>query len=145
MKCIQRKPFYSSIAIILLLPLSILFLHIFLMIIFGMKIIHDNNIDKVSHVFGAIGIGISAAGVLWHLICRKIIELQDTNLFRMLVFGFVCFAVIVWEIIEYIFLIEMFLEYLTYSDTITDMICGLIGGLFAMLFFRKPAFGKNFS
>ena len=30
-------------------------------------------------------------------------------------------------------------EYMTYPDVITDMILGLIGGLLAMCFVRKPA------
>ena len=138
MKSLPQKPFYSSIAIIILLPPLIVFLHIFVMIIFGMKTIDENNIDKVSHFLEAISIGISAAGVLWHLIRRKIIELQNINVFRILVFGFVCFAVIGWEIFEYIFLIEFLPEYFTHSGTIIDMICGLIGGLLAMFIIRRP-------
>ena len=136
MKSLPQKPFYSSIAIIILLPSLIVILHIFVVINLGMKTIDENSIDKVSHILGAVSIGISAAGVLWHLMHQRIIELQNANVFRALVFGFVCFAVIGWEILEYILQIEP--EYLTYSDTIMDMICGLIGGLLSMFFIRKP-------
>ena len=86
---------------------------------------------------------ISIAGVLWHLVHREIITLQDENLFHFLVFGFLCFAVISWEIFEYLFF-PIFQEN-PYSDTITDMICGLIGGLLAKLFFRRSVLGKNSS
>ena len=51
--------------------------------------------------------------------------------------------VIGWEILEYIILYPH--EFLTYTDTISDMTCGLIGGLFAMLFIRRPVLDKNFS
>jgi hypothetical protein len=90
------------------------------------------------HIFGGMSISISTSGILWHLVRRKIIVLQDKNVFRFLVFGSVCFAVISWEIFEYILPIDP--EYLTYSysDTIIDMICGLIGGLLGLFFVRRP-------
>ena len=72
----------------------------------------------------------------WAHTYRKIIDLQDENVFRMLTYGFLCFVVISWEILEYI--VDIGPEYLTYSDTVTDMICGLIGGLFAIFFIRRP-------
>mgnify|MGYP004228695227 CR=1 FL=1 len=93
----------------------------------------EARIDKLFHVLGGVSICFSAAGVLWHLAHRKVIALQDVQVLRALVFGFVCFAVINWEIYEYI-IIEH--ERMTYSDTITDMICGLIGGLVAIIFVR---------
>ena len=79
--------------------------------------------------------------LLWHLVQREIITLQDENVFRILVFGLLCFVVIGWEILEYILQIEP--DYLTYTDTISDMICGLIGGLSAMLFLRKLGLDRN--
>ena len=136
MKSLSRKPFYSSIKVIVLGPILIFFLHIILLIVLGMKTIDENRIDKVFHIFGAVSIYFSTAGVLWHLVRRKIIDLQDEKLFPMLVYGFLCFVIISWEILEYVVDIEP--EYLTHSDTVTDMICGLIGGLFAMFFVRKP-------
>ena len=36
------------------------------------------------------------------------------------------------------YVLEIGLEYGTYSDTVTDMICGLIGGLFAMCTIQRP-------
>ena len=141
MKFPPRKPFYSSITIIILLPALIFVLNIALLISLGMKTIDENKIDKFFHLFGAVSAYFSAAGVLWHLVHRQIIELQNAYVFRALVFGFVCFVVIGWEILEYI--VNIGPEFLTYSDTITDMICGIIGGLFAMLFIRKLALGKN--
>ena len=136
MKSLPRKPFYSSTTIIILLPLLILFLNVVSISYFGMKTIDENRIDKVFHILGAISIYFSGAGILWHLLRRKILELQDAVVFRMLVFGFVCFTMICWEIFEYILNIEP--EYLTYTDTIADMICGLIGGLVGILFIRRP-------
>ena len=132
MKSLQRKPFYSSITIIVLLPLLILVLDIVLLISLGTKTIDENRIDKVFHVFGAVSAYFSAAGVLWHLVRRKIIESQNVNVLRALAFGFVCFVVISWEIFEYIF--DIGSEFLTYSDTITDMVWGLVGGLVGGLF-----------
>ena len=101
-----------------------------------MKTMDENRIDKVFHILGAVSIYFSAAGILWHLVRRKMIDLHDANVFRMLVYGFLCFVVISWEILEYI--VDIGPEYLTYSDTVTDMICGLIGGLFAMFLIRRP-------
>ena len=136
MKSISKKPFYSSIKVIVLLPILIFFLHMILVILLGMKTVDENRIDKVFHILGAVGIYLSGAGALWHLVRRKIIDLQDANVFRMFVYGFLCFVVISWEILEYI--VDIGPEYLTHSDTVTDMICGLIGGLFAMFLIRKP-------
>ena len=106
------------------------------MVVLGIKTVDENRIDKVLHILGAISINFSIAGILRHLLRRKIIELQDANVFRILVFGFVCFAIISWEILGYV--LEIGLEYGTYSDTVTDMICGLIGGLFAMCTIQRP-------
>ena len=136
MKSISKKPFYSSIKVIVLLPILIFFLHMILVILLGMKTVDENRIDKVFHILGAVGIYLSGAGALWHLVRRKIIDLQDANVFRMFVYGFLCFVVISWEILEYI--VDIGPEYLTHSDTVTDMICGLIGGLFAMVLIRRP-------
>ena len=135
MKSPPREPFYSSITVIVLLPLLILFLGITLMVSLGVKTIDENRIDKVFHLFSAVSVYFSATGVLWHLERRKLIELQNTHVFRALAFGFVCFVVISWEIFEYV--VDIGTEYLTYSDTITDMICGLIGGIFTMFFIRR--------
>ena len=89
-------------------------------------------IDNIFHLLGGMVISTSTAGVLWHLIQRKIIVLQDAKVFCFLVFGFLCFVVISWEIYEYIVLYPM--EFMTYGDLIVDMICGLIGGSIALIF-----------
>ena len=136
MKSLSRKPFYSLIAVIVLGPVLIFFLNIILIVVLGMKTVDENRIDKLLHFFGAVSICFTTAGVLWHLARRKIIDLHDANVFRVLVYGFLCFVMISWEILEYI--VDIGSEYLTYSDTITDMICGLIGGLFAMFLVRRP-------
>ena len=109
--------------------------------LFGVRTLDENKIDNIFHELGSVSVYLSSAGVLWHLVRREIITLQDENVFRFLVFGFLCFVVIGWEILEYIVLHPF--EFLTYADTISDMICGLIGGLFAMLFFRKPVAGNS--
>ena len=132
----SAKPFYSLITRIILPPLIIFFMNIALYYFLGPRIIDENRIDKVFHVLGGVVISFSIAGIWWHLFHREIFVLQDIIIFRLLVFGFLCFVIIGWEILEYI--IGFAPKYLTYSDTITDMICGLIGGLSAMLFIRKP-------
>ena len=125
-----------------MLPLAVFFI-CGILILFGMSPFEENKIDNIVHGFGGGTACLSSAGVLWHLVQREIITLQDENVFRILVFGLLCFVVIGWEILEYIVLYPN--EFLTYIDTLSDMICGLMGGLFAMLFFRKPVLGKNFS
>ena len=127
-----EKPYYSSIKIIVLFPLLVFILDMAYKYIFGEETYNVYNVDNISHLFGGISISISTAGVLWHLIQRKIIVLQDAKVFDFLVFGFLCFVVISWEIYEYIVFYPM--EYMTYTDLIVDMICGLIGGLMALFF-----------
>ena len=100
--------------------------------ILGKETFNVYMVDKIFHLFGGIGISISAAGVLWQLLRREIIVLQDKIVFGFLVFGFLCFVIISWEIYEYIVLYPE--KYLTYADLIIDMICGLIGGVIALLF-----------
>ena len=104
--------------------------------IFGDETYNLYMVDKIFHFFGGIGISISSAGVLWQLVQRKIIVLQDKIVFGLLVFGFLCFVIISWEIYEYFFIYPQ--KYMTYNDLIIDMICGLAGGLFAMYFVRRP-------
>ena len=108
-----------------------------------MSPLEEYKIDNVVHGFGGGSACLSSAGVLWHLVHRQIIKLQDENVFRLLVFGFLSFVIIGWEIFEYIVFYPD--EFLTYTDTISDMICGLIGGLFAMYFLRKPVLCKTSS
>ena len=100
--------------------------------IFGKETFNVYMVDKIFHFLGGIVISISTAGVLLQLLRRKIIVLQDEIVFGFLVFGFLCFVIISWEIYEYIFLYPD--KYMTYSDLIVDMICGLIGGIFSLLF-----------
>ena len=142
MTAISSRPFYSSISIIILLPLAVFLISVILMFVFGHRALVENRIDNILHGFGGASICLSSAGVLWHLMRRKIITLQDGNVFRFLVFGFLCFVVIGWEILEYVILYPH--EFLTYADTISDMISGLIGGLFAVPVFRKTVFRMNF-
>ena len=127
-----EKPYYSSIKIIILMPLLVFFGQIVYKYIFGEETYHVYMVDKIFHFFGGIGISISTAGVLLQLLRRKIIVLQDEIVFGFLVFGFLCFVIISWEIFEYIFLYPD--KYMIYPDLIIDMICGLIGGIFSLLF-----------
>ena len=127
-----KKPCYSSIKIIVLLPLLVFFADMIYKYFFGEETYNVYMIDNIFHLFGGISISISTAGILWHLIQRKIIVLQDAKVFCFLVFGFLCFVVISWEIYEYIVLYPM--EFMTYGDLIVDMICGLIGGSIALIF-----------
>ena len=127
-----KKPYYSSIKIIVLMPLLVFFGQIVYIYFFGDETYNLYMVDKIFHFFGGVGISISSAGVLWNLLSREIIVLQDEIVFRFLVFGFLCFVVISWEIYEYIVLYPD--KYMTYADLIVDMICGLIGGLIAFLY-----------
>ena len=129
-----QKPFFSSIMIIML-PLLVICVNQSLEIFFGMKFVAETPTDMIFHVLGGASISMSTFGVLWHLVHRELMVLQDEKVIRFLVFGFLCFAVISWEIFEYIVFYPS--EYLTYTDTISDMICGLIGGLFVMFFIRR--------
>ena len=128
----EEKPYYSSIKIIVLMPLLVLFFDMAYKNIFSEKIYNIYMIDNIFHLLGGMVISTSTAGVLWHLIQRKIIVLQDAKVFCFLVFGFLCFVVISWEIFEYIVFYPM--EYMTYADLIVDMICGIMGGLISLFF-----------
>ena len=127
-----EKPYYSSIKIIVLLPLLVFLVDMAYKYIFGEETYNVYNVDNISHLFGGISIFISTAGVLWNLVHRDIIVLQDSKVFGFLVFGFLCFVIISWEIYEYVVLYPD--KYMTYADLIIDMICGLIGGIFSLLF-----------
>ena len=127
-----EKPYYSSIKIIVLMPLIVFLGAIVYQYIFGEETYNVYMVDKIFHFFGGIGISISTAGVLWQLLRRGIIVLQDEIVFGFLIFGFLCFVIINWEIYEYIVLYPD--KYMTYADLIIDMICGLIGGIFSLLF-----------
>ena len=120
-----------------MLPLLVFILNVVLILVLEQKEIDEYWLDKVLHLVGGASICLSAAGVVWHLARLEIILLQDIRVFRALVFGFVCFTVISWEILEYF--VEFRPESLTYTDTITDMISGLIGGsLGALTVLKRP-------
>ena len=137
MLTLSRKRFYSSKIVIIFLPICIWLLFEIAVVVLRQKTMHENYLDKVFHFVGAVSMYFSAAGILWHLVQRKIIEVQDANVFRLLAYGILCFAVIGWEIMEYLGNIIDPGE-LTNPDTVTDMISGLAGGLLAMLCFRQP-------
>ena len=113
-----EKPYFASIKIIVLIPLIIFFGQIVYKYFFGDETYNLYMVDKIFHFFGGIGISISSAGVLWNLLRREIIVLQDEIVFRFLVFGFLCFVVISWEIYEYIVLYPD--KYMTYADIIME-------------------------
>ena len=120
------------------LPVLVFCVNQILVYVFGVKVISANPIDKIFHVVGGLSISISAAGILWQLMYRKIIALKGPLVFHLLVFGFVCFMVISWEIYEYFFIFPILPETISYSDTLTDMMCGLAGGLLPIFFIRRP-------
>ena len=142
MKSLSQKPFYSSTTVIIFLPICIWILYEIVVVVIRQKGIPENPLDKVFHFVGAVSMYFSAAGILWHLVQRKIIEIHDANVFRLLAYGILCFAVIGWEIMEYLGNIIDPGE-LTNPDTVTDMISGLAGGLLAMLCFRQPEIRKH--
>ena len=137
MLTLSRKPFYSSKTVIIFLPICIWLLYEIAVVVLRQKTMGENYLDKVFHFVGAVSMYFSAAGILWHLVQRKVIEIHDANVFRLLAYGILCFAVIGWEIMEYLGNIIDPGE-LTNPDTVTDMISGLAGGLLAMLCFRQP-------
>ena len=137
MLALSRKPFYSSRTVIIFLPICIWILYEIAVVVIRQKAMGENYLDKVFHFVGAVSMYFSAAGILWHLVQRKVIEIHDANVFRLLAYGILCFAVIGWEIMEYLGNIIDPGE-LTNPDTVTDMISGLAGGLLAMLCFRQP-------
>ena len=137
MKSLSQKPFYSSKTVIIFLPICIWLLYEIAVVVIRQKAMGENYLDKVFHFVGAVSMYFSAAGILWHLVQRKVIEIHDANVFRLLAYGILCFAVIGWEIMEYLGNIIDPGE-LTNPDTVTDMISGLAGGLLAMLCFRQP-------
>ena len=118
-----------------MLPLLIFCVCLSLLFFLGKKFVSESPTDIIFHVLGGASISMSTFGILWHLVHRELMVLQDEKVIRFLVFGFLCFAVISWEIFEYIVFYPS--EYLTYTDTISDMICGLIGGLFVIYFIRR--------
>ena len=135
MKVWRTKPYYSSITIIIL-PLIIFLVNQSSLFLFGEKFTSTNPTDIIFHLLGGVSIYLASAGVIWHLVCRKTIILHDENVFRFLAFGVLCFAVIGWEVLEYV--VYHPFEFLTYTDTISDMICGLIGGFFSIFLIRNP-------
>ena len=137
MKSLSQKPFYSSKTVIIFLPICIWILYEIAVVVIRQKAMGENYLDKVFHFVGAVSMYFSAAGILWHLMQRKVIEIHDANVFRLLAYGILCFVIIGWEIMEYLGNIIDPGE-LTNPDTVTDMISGLAGGLLAMLCFRQP-------
>ena len=142
MNSLSRKPFYSSKTVIIFLPICIWILYEIGVVVIRQKGIAENPLDKVFHFVGAVSMYFSAAGILWHLVQRKVIEIHDANVFRLLAYGILCFVIIGWEIMEYLGNIIDPGE-LTNPDTVTDMISGLAGGLLAMLCFRQPEIRRH--
>ena len=142
MKSLSQKPFYSSKTVIIFLPICIWILYEIAVVVIRQKGIAENPLDKVFHFVGAVSMYFSAAGILWHLMQRKVIEIHDANVFRLLAYGILCFVIIGWEIMEYLGNIIDPGE-LTNPDTVTDMISGLAGGLLAMLCFRQPVIRRR--
>ena len=130
-----KKPFYYSLKTIILLPLIVFFSDIIVKYNFGVETYIGYNIDKIFHFFGGLVISILTAGILCNLKYKRMILLQDEKVFRLLIFGILCFTVIVWEIYEYLVFHPD--EYLNYTDTISDMIWGLAGGIIAMVVIRR--------
>ena len=127
-----EKPYYSSITVIILVPLLVFIGAIVYQFAFGEEIYNVYMVDKLFHIIGGVSITISAAGIVWNVSRIRSVDIQDRLLFVILIFGLLCFVVISWEILEYIVLYPD--KYMTYTDLIIDMICGLLGGVLALLF-----------
>ena len=69
------------------MPLLVFFVDMICKYIIGEETYNVYMIDNISHLFGCMSIFISTAGVLWHLIQRKIIVFQDEKVFGILVFA----------------------------------------------------------
>ena len=135
-----RDPFYVSIYIVIFLPILLFVVNEIMIIAVGIRSLNENNLDKLLHILGGTVVALSASGGLWRLARWKILAIHDKNVFSLLVFGCVCFVVIGWEIFEYV--IYHPFEFLTYGDTIADMVCGLFGGAFAVCTLRFMSFNK---
>ena len=70
------KPYYSLIKINVLMPLILFSGAMVFKYIFGDETYNIYMVDKIFHLFGGIGISISVAGVLWHLLHRNILVLR---------------------------------------------------------------------
>jgi len=127
-----KNPFFSSVKVIILMPLLLFLLNGAMIYYLGFDTIVKTNLDKILHILGGVCVSFSASGVVWNLVHRNVLDIQDSMVFRLLVFGSLCFAVVSWEILEY--LVGIGSEYLTYQDTILDMICGISGGCLVLPF-----------
>ena len=120
----QRTPFFSSIKAIVFPPVLIFAANGLLIVFLGINVLDENRIDKLFHIAGGSCASTSMAGIFWRLAQRKTLELGDGGVFLLLVFGALCFIVIGWELLEYV--LFPYTQVNPYSDTITDMVCGLI-------------------
>ena len=137
----QRTPFFSSIKAIVFPPVLIFAANGLLIVFLGINVLDENRIDKLFHIAGGSCASTSMAGIFWRLAQRKTLELGDVGVFLLLVFGALCFIVIGWELLEYV--LFPYTQANPYSDTITDMVCGLIGGLGAILTIWKFTLWKG--
>jgi hypothetical protein len=127
---VPNKPFYSSVIAIILMPVGVLStLGVLMISVSGARTWDQYGIDNILHMSGGISIALSTAGIVWHGIRREVIQLTSVLVVRVLVFGCVCLAIIIWEILEFIIVFPIWPELVSYSDTVIDMIYGLIGGL----------------
>ena len=135
------KPFYAAISLMILLPLLVVLANGICMLLYDVRTLQMQKVDNIFHILGGFSVCLTSAGFLWHLVHRKTIVLQDKKVFYALVFGFLCFTIIGWEIFEYLVLHPY--EFLTYDDTISDMVCGIVGGAVAIFFLQQPTFEQN--
>ena len=123
------KPLFASRLVIIYVPLAILLTSSLLTFFFGIQQLDRLFIDKLFHVIGGFSASMSVAGVIWHLDTRQLLVVNFTVIFYVLIYGCLSFIIISWEIAEYL----LFQEFMTYSDTISDMVFSLFGGLCALL------------
>jgi len=134
-----EKPLFASRLVIIYLPLVILVTSWLLTFFFGVKQLDRLFIDKLFHVIGGFSASMSVAGVIWHLDTRQLLVVNFTVVFYVLIYGCLSFIIISWEIAEYL----LFQEFMTYSDTISDMVFSLFGGLCALLAISRINYRLN--
>ena len=136
-----NNPYYDSLWVIIGAPLMVLAINTFIVILMGVDKYDQLGIDHVVHLIGGAGVAMSTAGLLLRLSRRGLIQLVDVNLFRLTVLGILSLVIIGWEIFEYLlFVFDLFSHWFgenIYTDTVVDMICGLLGGAVVMLTLDK--------
>lgn len=138
---ILRIPYFGSAWVIIFAPIFVLIVNTSIVIIIGVSRYDEIGADNIMHFLGGAAATMFSAGILWRLMQCKIIRIVNIYCFRLLVLGMLSAIIMSWEILEYILQATGYLSYwlgqLTYTDTVTDMILGLIGGTLVIFTIKR--------